>query len=135
MKPSKEYLKNLKNHTITEQMLSDCIYSINNRALNSRDNEYKYTHYIPDTYGNANKYRKKKIYGNNRRVMQRNPIFYCNFGKNKADGKPDYHHMRYNKYKMDIEIYNDMKKTSYEDVILNLFGDDIRSKAEWLDII
>ena len=35
---------------------------------------------------------------------------------------------------MDIEIYNDMKKTSYEDVILNLFGHDIRSKAEWLDI-
>lgn len=60
MKPPKEYLKNLKHHTITKQMLSDCIYSINNRALNSRDNEYKYTHYIPDPYGNANKYRKKK---------------------------------------------------------------------------
>ena len=60
MKPPKEYLKNLKHHTITKQMLSDCIYSINNRALNSRDNEYKYTHYIPDSYGNANKYRKKK---------------------------------------------------------------------------
>ena len=51
MKPPKEYLKNLKHHTITEKMLSDCIYSINNRALNSRDNEYKYTHYIPNTYG------------------------------------------------------------------------------------
>lgn len=61
MKPPKEYLKNLKHHTITKQMLSDCIYSINNRALNSRDNEYKYTHYIPDTYGNANKYHKKKL--------------------------------------------------------------------------
>lgn len=61
MKPPKEYLKNLKHHIITEQMLSDCIYSINNRALNSRDNEYKYTYYIPDTYGNANKYRKKKL--------------------------------------------------------------------------
>lgn len=60
MTPPKEYLKNLKHHTITEKMLSDCIYSINNRALNSRDNEYKYTHYIPDPYGNANKYRKKK---------------------------------------------------------------------------
>ena len=60
MKPPKEYLKNLKHHTITKQMLSDCIYSINNRALNSRDNEQKYTHYIPDPYGNANKYRKKK---------------------------------------------------------------------------
>lgn len=61
MKPPKEYLKNLKHHTITKQMLSDCIYSINNRALNSRDNEYKYTHYIPNTYGNANKYHKKKL--------------------------------------------------------------------------
>lgn len=60
MKPPKEYLKNLKNHTITEQMLSDCLFSVNNRALNSRDNEHKYTHYIPDPYGNANKYRKKK---------------------------------------------------------------------------
>lgn len=61
MKPPKEYLKNLKNHTITEKMLSDCLFSINNRALNSRDNEHKYTHYIPDPYGNANKYRKKKL--------------------------------------------------------------------------
>ena len=60
MTPPKEYLKNLKNHTITEQMLSDCLFSVNNRALNSRDNEHKYTHYIPDSYGNANKYRKKK---------------------------------------------------------------------------
>lgn len=60
MKPPKEYLKNLKHHTITEKMLSDCLFSINNRALNSRDNEYKYTHYVPDPYGNANKYRKKK---------------------------------------------------------------------------
>ena len=60
MKPPKEYLKNLKNHTSTEQMLSDCLFSVNNRALNSRDNEHKYIHYIPDPYGNANKYRKKK---------------------------------------------------------------------------
>lgn len=61
MKPPKEYLKNLKQRTITEQMLSDCLFSVNNRALNSRDSEYKYIHYIPDTYGNANKYRKKKL--------------------------------------------------------------------------
>ena len=70
MTPPKEYLKNLKHHTITEKMLSDCIYSINNRALNSRDNEYKYTHYIPNTYGNANKYRKKKLeYYSMKRVL------------------------------------------------------------------
>ena len=70
MTPPKEYLKNLKNHTITEQMLSDCLFSVNNRALNSRDNEYKYTHYIPDPYGNANKYRKKKLeYYSMKRVL------------------------------------------------------------------
>lgn len=61
MKPPKEYLKNLKQRTITEQMLSDCLFSVNNRALNSRDSEYKYTHYVQDHYGNANKYRKKKL--------------------------------------------------------------------------
>ena len=70
MTPPKEYLKNLKHHTITEKMLSDCIYSINNRALNGRDNEYKYTHYNPDPYGNANKYRKKKLeYYSMKRVL------------------------------------------------------------------
>ena len=70
MKPPKEYLKNLKHHTITKQMLSDCLFSVNNRALNSRDNEYKYTHYIPDPYGNANKYRKKKLeYYSMKRVL------------------------------------------------------------------
>ena len=61
MRTPKEYTQNLKQKIITKQMLSDCIYSINNRALNSRDNEYKYTHYIPDPYGNANKYRKKRV--------------------------------------------------------------------------
>ena len=70
MKPPKEYLKNLKHHTVTEKMLSDCLFSVNNRALNSRDNEYKYTHYISDTYGNANKYRKKKLeYYSMKRVL------------------------------------------------------------------
>lgn len=70
MTPPKEYLKNLKNHTITKQMLSDCLFSVNNRALNSRDSEYKYTHYVPDPYGNANKYRKKKQeYYNMKRVL------------------------------------------------------------------
>lgn len=61
MKPPKEYLKNQKHHIITEKMLSDCLFSVNNRALNCRDSEYKYTHYVQDHYGNANKYRKKKL--------------------------------------------------------------------------
>ena len=61
MKPPKEYLKNLKQHIITEQMLSDCLFCVNNRALNSRDNERKYINYVPDLYGNANKYHKKML--------------------------------------------------------------------------
>ena len=61
MTPPKEYLKNLKYHTITDQMLSDCLFSVNNRALNSRDNEHKYINYVPDLYGNANKYHKKML--------------------------------------------------------------------------
>ena len=60
MSTPKEYTQNLKQKIITKQMLADCLYSVNNRALNSRDNEHKYIHYIPDPYGNANKYRKKK---------------------------------------------------------------------------
>ena len=61
MNPPKEYLKSLKHHTITEQMLSDCIFCVNNRALNSRDNERKYINYVPYLYGNANKYHKKML--------------------------------------------------------------------------
>lgn len=61
MKPPKEYLKNQKHHIITEKMLSDCLFSVNNRALNCRDSEYKYTHYVQDLYGNANKYHKKML--------------------------------------------------------------------------
>ena len=37
MKTPKEYVINLKNGIITEQMLSDCLYSVNKRAKNYRD--------------------------------------------------------------------------------------------------
>lgn len=70
MRTPKEYTQNLKQKIITKQMLADCLFSVNNRALNSRDSEYKYIHYIPDTYGNANKYRKKKLeYYSMKRVL------------------------------------------------------------------
>ena len=61
MTTSKEYLKNRTRCTITKQMLSDCLFCVNNRALNSRDNERKYINYVPDMYGNANKYHKKML--------------------------------------------------------------------------
>ena len=39
MKTPKEYTKNLKNGIITEDMIVDCLYSVNKRAKNYRDKE------------------------------------------------------------------------------------------------
>ena len=44
MKTPKEYTKNLKNHIITEDMIGDCLYSVNKRAKNFRDKAYAYRH-------------------------------------------------------------------------------------------
>lgn len=73
-------------------------------------------------------------YGRSRRILQRNNIFYYKFEEDKKKGTLDYNRMRYNKYRMDIEVYKDMKNSCYEDVFLDMLGEDIRSKAEWLDI-
>jgi len=47
MKTPKEYTKNLKNHIITEDMIADCLYSVNKRAKNFRDKaqEYRNSYY------------------------------------------------------------------------------------------
>lgn len=42
MRTPKEYTQNLKQKIITKQMLADCLYSVNKRAKNCRDNEHKY---------------------------------------------------------------------------------------------
>lgn len=44
MKTPKEYTKNLNNHIITEDMIADCLYSVNKRAKNFRDKAQKYRH-------------------------------------------------------------------------------------------
>ena len=47
MKTPKEYTENLKNHIITEDMIADCLYSVNKRAKNFRDKaqEYRNSYY------------------------------------------------------------------------------------------
>lgn len=60
MRTPKEYTQNLKNKIITKQMLADCLYSVNKRAKNCRDNERKYYRYRTDYYGKADNYRKQK---------------------------------------------------------------------------
>lgn len=44
MKTPKHYNDNLKNKIITEEMFSDCLYSVNKRAKNYRDKAHEYKH-------------------------------------------------------------------------------------------
>lgn len=44
MKTPKLYQKNIKNRVITSDMLSDCLYSVNKRAKNCRDQARNYNH-------------------------------------------------------------------------------------------
>lgn len=64
MRTPKEYTKNLQNHIITAQMLSDCLYSCNKRAKNWRDKERDWRWSGFDEYNNEEKARiqKEKYY-------------------------------------------------------------------------
>ncbi len=52
MKTKKTYLENVKNGIITEEMLSECLFSVNKRAKNCRDKAKIYRH----QYDYAQKY-------------------------------------------------------------------------------
>lgn len=66
MKTPNSYINNVKKGLITEEMLSDCLYSLNKRAKNYRDKENDIRSercqnpYFYDKYGNEEKYREKK---------------------------------------------------------------------------
>ena len=51
MKTTKEYIKKIKQRIITTQMLEDCLYSVNKRAKNCRDQIRKY-----DSWCRRNRY-------------------------------------------------------------------------------
>lgn len=59
MKTPKRYTDNLKQGLLTEEMIKDCLYSVNKRAKNCRDQERKYRH-CSDYYNNEEKYYEKK---------------------------------------------------------------------------
>lgn len=42
MRTPKEYSENMKNSIITMEMLGDCLFSVNKRAKNCRDQERKF---------------------------------------------------------------------------------------------
>lgn len=58
MKTSKGWTNNLKNNIITEEMLSECLFSVNKRAKNCRDNKKLYRGY--DFYHNYENYEAKE---------------------------------------------------------------------------
>lgn len=61
MKTPKKYMENLENGIITEEMLGECLYSVNKRAKNCREQQmhYRYSH---SRYARENswKYRAQK---------------------------------------------------------------------------
>lgn len=61
MKTPKEYTKNLKNGIITEDMIVDCLYSVNKRAKNYRDKarQYRYSYY----HGDSQREEMERYYG------------------------------------------------------------------------
>lgn len=66
MRTPKEYTDNLKKKIITENMLLDCLYSVNKRAKNYRDKEreyrqyYRRNRYAYDKYGNIDRCQEMK---------------------------------------------------------------------------
>lgn len=60
MRTPKSYTDNLAKGIITKTMLSDCLFSVNKRAKNYRDNERKYRHLRYDRYNNEERARDKK---------------------------------------------------------------------------
>lgn len=60
MRTPKEYSENMKNGIITMEMLGDCLFSVNKRAKNCRDQERKYRNRRYDRYDTCDTYRRKK---------------------------------------------------------------------------
>lgn len=62
MKTNKEYQINLRNKIITENMLYDCLFSLNKRAKNCRDkkNEYWRSEYRWDYIERMDEYYRQK---------------------------------------------------------------------------
>ena len=76
----------------------------------------------------------KKKFGNDRKRIRTNKIFYTNFGKNKEDNDLRFNKMRLKKYLMDNEILEQMKARTYKTVMVELIGNEIQDKVRILDM-
>lgn len=73
MKTPKNYVENLKNGIVTDEMLEDVLYSYNKRAKNYRDKEFNYRrNYFGDKYNNADKAKEMKelLYDKKSKILQ-----------------------------------------------------------------
>lgn len=78
-----------------------------------------------------------RIYGEekDRGKLKNNDIFYMYFpDKGKKHKSIKCNMMKYNKYLMDNDILNKMKKSGYMDVALSALGNDLSEKAEVMDV-
>ena len=96
---------------------------------------------------NANEYQLKPVmtyrikydeflnkYGQNRKRIRNNKIFYTKFSNDKDKNNIAFNEMRLNKYLMDNTILGDMKEGSYKSVMIGLIGYSLADKVEELEI-
>jgi superfamily II DNA or RNA helicase len=73
-------------------------------------------------------------YGQNRKRIRNNKIFYTKFSNDKDKNNIAFNEMRLNKYLMDNMILGDMKEGSYKSVMIGLIGYSLPDKVEELEI-
>ena len=73
-------------------------------------------------------------YGQNRKRIRNNKIFYTKFSNDKDKNNIAFNEMRLNKYLMDNTILGDMKEGSYKSVMIGLIGYSLADKVEELEI-
>lgn len=73
-------------------------------------------------------------YGQNRKRIRNNKIFYTKFSNDKDKNNIAFNEMRLNKYLMDNTILGDMKEESYKSVMIGLIGYSLADKVEELEI-
>ena len=73
-------------------------------------------------------------YGQNRKRIRNNKIFYTKFSNDKDKNNIAFNEMRLNKYLMNNMILGDMKEGSYKSVMIGLIGYSLPDKVEELEI-
>lgn len=75
-----------------------------------------------------------RVYGQNRKRIRSNQIFYTEFDVDKNKNRLTYNKMRLKKYQMDNDVLQEMKETSYKSVMAGILGLELADRIEELDI-